>query len=144
VLEWSRLWFDENGKRALSKNPMDHPHNVLYFALSVQANKSRAVLERLMELARSPDVTNTAGRVLWGLPDTVADKADYPFVAASVIELLGQRNDDYLWRQGFRVIEKYASREHVPSLEVLAAQEAMLAARKQRLQTIITALKKQP
>jgi serine/threonine protein kinase len=135
LIEWSYPVKSSNGSMSASNS--DISYNTFYHALSVQTNKSRAAVKRILELAYSPDTTNIAGRCLWGLNGTVPDKSDQAYMAAEVIKLLGLRSDDYMWRMGMNLMQKYCNQEHVPALEALASREAQTQARKEALNKII-------
>ncbi|HEY1080650.1 MAG TPA: serine/threonine-protein kinase [Prosthecobacter sp.] len=132
LLEWSHA--DELADGTMTTAGIGY--NIFYHALSTQANKSEAVVERLLELAHNPDTTNIAGRCLWGMQGTVAP-AQSALVAEGVIRLLGSRNDPYLWEQGLRLLRSYAQTAQVTALETLAGREALPAERRDALQKII-------
>jgi predicted Ser/Thr protein kinase len=140
ILEWSHLDESEDGVIFTS----GRGYNVFYYALSVQANKSTASVDRVLELAENPDVTNIGGRSLWGLRGTVPDKNDQSKVAAFVIKLLGSRNSDYQWRMGLNLLDDYATKDHAPAIEALAAREAMPANHKERLMSIANGVRQKP
>ncbi|WP_395737340.1 serine/threonine-protein kinase [Prosthecobacter sp.] len=128
----------------MSAGNSDISYNTFYHALSVQANKSRAAVKRILELAYHPDTTNIAGRCLWGLQGSVPDKSDQAYTATEVIKLLGLRSDDYMWRMGLNVLERFSGSEHLQALEALASREALAKARKDSLQKIIAQIRSKP
>ncbi|WP_395752711.1 serine/threonine-protein kinase [Prosthecobacter sp.] len=139
LIAWS--YPDKESDGVLHASNSNISYNTFYHALSVQSNKSRAAVKRILELAYHPDVTNIAGRCLWGLNGTVPDKNDQAYVAAEVTKLLGLRSDDTLWRRGLALIEQYASKEQLQALEALAAREALTPERKSALNKIITQIR---
>lgn len=141
IIEWTHLGEDENGVL----HSQGTGYQTFYHALSVQANKSAASVKRLLELAHNPDVTNIAGRCLWGMQNnTVPDKKDQAHVAAEVARLLAQRRDEYFWREGLGLLTEYATSEHASALKELAAREALPKARKEAVEKIITGLDTKP
>ena len=136
LVEWSVLDSDEQRQiDAASRG-----YNVFYFSLSVLSNKSSISVQRLVELARNADTTNIAGRCLWGMKTTVPDPADQRLLASSVIDILKERNDGYLWRQGLGLLELYAAPEHLPALRALASLEELPGELRQSLGQIIARL----
>ncbi len=123
LIEWSHLGEDANGLIKVGNSHLGY--NTFYHALSVQQNKSRAAVKRLLELAYHPDTTNVAGRCFWGLNDTVPDPADQAYLVSEVLKLLSLRQNDYLWRQGLQLIRQHAQKEHLPALEALARRETL-------------------
>lgn len=140
LIEWSHVGEDANG--ILSINELGY--DTFYHALSVQSNKSREAVKRILELAHQPDTVNIAGRCLWGLNGTVPDKADQAYAASGVIKLLGMRTDNYLWKQGLTVLAAYAGKEHLTTVEAMAARETLPKARKEGLNKIIEKLRAMP
>jgi hypothetical protein len=136
VVEWSLL--DTDQYRQITAN--GRGYNVFYFAVSVIANKSTISINRLLELARNPDTTNIAGRCFWGMQTTVADPEDQKLVAKTVTEILEERNDSYLWRQGLDLLARYATAEHLPALRYLAAREELPDERLKSLEEVIARL----
>lgn len=132
ILEWSHA--DELADGTMTTAGVGY--NVFYQALSTQANKSEAVVKRLLELAHNPDTTNIAGRCLWGMQGTVAP-AQNALVTEGVIRLLGSRNDAYMWEQGLRLLRSCAKAAQIPALETLAGREALPAERREALRKII-------
>lgn len=139
LIEWSHLGEDENGNFTASNSNLGY--NTFYHALSVESNKSRAAVKRILELAHHPDTTNVAGRCLWGLNGTVPDKADQAYAVTEVIKLLSLRNDDYLWRKGLILLQNWSGKEHLTALQTLAEPETMPQARKEALNRIISTLR---
>ena len=139
ILEWSYVDALADG----SMTTAGIGYRVFYQALSTQANKSEAVVKRLLELAHNPDITNIAGRCLWGLYGTVAP-AQEPLVVEGVIRLLGSRNDPYMWEQGLKLLDRYARAGHASALQELASREALPDSRKQALQKIIEKARARP
>jgi serine/threonine protein kinase len=142
LIEWSHLGEDKNGNFNASNSNLGY--NTFYHALSVQSNKSRAAVQRILELAHHPDTTNIAGRCLWGLNGTVPEKADQAYAATEVIKLLGLRSDDYLWRKGLVLLQNWSVAEHLSALQALAASETMPQSRKEALHKIISAVRAAP
>lgn len=139
LIEWSHLDQDENGDIHVGNSRLGY--NTFYHALSVVQNKSRASVKRLMELAYHRDTTNVAGRCLWGMNSTVPDPADRAFLAGEVIKLLGLRSDDYMWKNGLRLMRE-CSQDHLPALKELAARDTLSKERRDALQQIIQSLQK--
>ncbi len=136
IVKWSLLDADEHGQI----DTAGRGYNVFYFSLSVIANKSSQSVDRLLALARNPDTTNIAGRCLWGLRHTVSAPADRRLVATSVIDLLEDRHDAYLWRQGADLLASFVAPDHLPALRALAAREDLPDGRRQSLEEIIARL----
>ena len=136
VIDWTRL--DTTEERDMSTNSPGY--YAFYSALSVFANKSTPAVKRLIELAGNPDTTNIGGRCLWGMKGTVADPADQKLVADAVIRILGERNNEYLWRQGGDLLRQYATADHEPALRELALREEMPEPRKETLISIMNTL----
>jgi len=139
LIEWSHLDEDENGN--IRVNNLQLGYDTFYHALSVIQNKSRAAVKRIIELAYHPDTHNVAGRCLWGMNGTVPDPADRAFLAAEVIKLLGLRSDDYMWKNGLRLLRE-CSQDHLPALKELAARDTLSKERREALQQIIQSLQK--
>ncbi|MBE2283226.1 MAG: serine/threonine protein kinase [Prosthecobacter sp.] len=142
LIEWSHLGEDKNGNFSASNSNLGY--NTFYHALSVQSNKSRAAVKRILELAHHPDTTNIAGRCLWGLNGTVPDKADQAHAATEVIKLLGLRSDDYLWKKGLLLLQNWSGAEHLTALGALAASETLPQSRKEALNQIIRTVRAAP
>lgn len=140
LIEWSHLEEDENGEIQAGNSNLGY--NTFYHGLSVHQNKSRAAVKRLIELAYHSDVTNIAGRCLWGLNGTVPDPADRAFLAGEVIKLLGLRSADYLWKGGLTLLRSCATPDHLPALEALSQRETLPAERHESLAQIILRLKR--
>lgn len=136
VIEWSLLDANEHGQ--ISTN--SRAYYAFYSALSVFANKSTPTVERLLDLAGNPDMTNIAGRCFWGLKYSVPDKDDKRLVARSVIHILGQRTDEYMWRRGLEVLTLYSTAENIEALAALAALDGMRPEWKEELNSIIESL----
>ncbi len=140
LIEWSHLQENENGEFRASNSNLGY--NTFYHALSVQQNKSRAAVKRLVELAYHPDVTNVAGRCFWGLNGTVPDPADRAYLASEVIKLLGLRSDDSLWKSGLTLLRGGVTIDHLPALEELSKRDTLPADRRESLTTLILRLKR--
>jgi len=140
LIEWSHLGENENGLIKVANGSLGY--TTFYYALSVQQNKSRAAIRRLLEIATHPDTTNVAGRCLWGLNSTVPDPADQAYVVSEVVKLLGLRHDSYFWRRGLILLEAYATPDHLPGIEALASSETPTEANREALQQIIETLRK--
>ena len=140
LIEWSHLGENENGLIKVANGSLGY--TTFYYALSVQQNKSRAAIQRLLEIATHPDTTNVAGRCLWGLNSTVPDPADQAYVVSEVVKLLGLRHDSYFWRRGLILLEAYATPDHLPGIEALASSETPTEANREALQRILQALRK--
>ncbi len=139
VLEWSHLDELEDGTMTTA----GIGYNVFYHVLSVQVNKSEAVVKRLLDLAHNLDITNIAGRCLWGLRGTVAPGQE-TLVTAGVIRLLENRHDGYLWQQGLGLLGDYAHAPQVPALQALADQETQLPGNREALLKIIEKARARP
>lgn len=136
VVEWSLLDADEGGQITANSRGYD----VFYFAVSVIANKSTISINRLLELAKNPDGTNIAGRCFWGMQSTVEDPDDRKLVVTSVIEILEERNDSYMWRQGLNLLERFSTTEHLTALRSLASREELPDERRRALEALVTRL----
>ena len=73
----------------LSRQPEDS-YNALYYALSTQANKSRASVERLIEYLPDLDTTNVGHRAAWGLGQGVAE-SEHGLVTEAALKLVEGR-----------------------------------------------------
>ncbi|MEQ1748547.1 MAG: serine/threonine-protein kinase [Prosthecobacter sp.] len=142
LIEWSHLDKDEQGDMLVGNSRLGY--NTLYHALSVVQNKSRAAVKRLMELAYHPDITNVAGRCLWGMNGSVPEAADRAYLAGEVIKLLGLRSDDYLWDKGLQLLSGGITPEHLPTLQELAQRETLPQKRREELQQLIVYLQPKP
>lgn len=138
LIEWSHLDKDDHGDMLVGNSQLGY--NTFYHALSVVENKSRAAVKRLMELAYHPDITNVAGRCLWGMNGSVSDAADREYLAGEVIKLLGLRSDDYLWTKGLLLLRASVTAEHIPALRELEKQETLPLKRREQLQEFIVRL----
>ena len=138
LIEWSHLDKDDHGDMLVGNSQLGY--NAFYHALSVVENKSRAAVKRLMELAYHPDITNVAGRCLWGMNGSVPDAADREYLAGEVIKLLGLRSDDYLWTKGLLLLRAGVTAEHIPALRELEKQESLPLKRREQLQEFIVRL----
>jgi hypothetical protein len=141
VIEWSRR---DDASGGMSASNSSVAYNAFYYALSTQANKSTASVQRLLELAQHPDSTNISGRVLWGLNNTVPDKKDQATVAAFIIEHLRQREGLSLWQRGLSLLRQYASREHLPALRSLLERPALSKPGREAIEQIIAAIESKP
>jgi len=139
LIEWSHLDEDENGLIKVGNAFLGY--NAFYHALSVQQNKSRAAVERLLQMATHPDASNVAGRCFWGLNGSVPDSADQAYLASEVVKLLSLRQDGYLWRQGLTLLKNYTTPEHLPALEALASRETLTQEHRDALTQIIQSLR---
>ena len=101
-------------------------------------------VKRLMELAYHPDITNVAGRCLWGMNGSVPEAADRAYLAGEVIKLLGLRSDDYLWEKGLRLLSAGITAEHLPALQALAKRETLPHKRREDLQELIAYIQPKP
>lgn len=139
LIEWSHLDKGENGLIKVGNAFLGY--NTFYNALSVQQNKSRAAVMRLLELATHPDTTNVAGRCFWGFNGTVPDPADQSYLAGEVAKLLSLRQDSYLWRQGLTLLKLYANPDHLPALEALASRETLTQEHRDAVNSILQSLR---
>jgi len=137
LIEWSRLDEDESGLIKVGNSFLGY--NTFYHALSVQQNKSRAAVQRLLELASHPN-TNVAGRCFWGLNGTVPDPADQAYLAGEVAKLLRLRQDSYLWSKGLILLKLYANPDHLPALEALASRETLTQEHRDAVSSILQSL----
>lgn len=137
VIEWSKA-------HDMVASNSNVSYNAFYYALSTQANKSSASVQRILELAQHPDSTNISGRCLWGLNGTVPNKNDQATVAAFMIEHLRQREGFSIWRDGLKLIRQYASREHLPALKSLTERPALSQAAKDAINKIIGNIESKP
>jgi serine/threonine protein kinase len=139
LIEWTHLDKDENGLIKVGNSQLGY--NTLYHALSVQQNKSRAAVERLIELAYHPD-SNVFGRCIMGLNRGVSDPADQVYVAEEMVKLLGLRHQEgVLWSQGLALLKNYATPEHLPALEALASRETLTQEHRDALNSILQNLR---
>ncbi|SKA86860.1 Serine/threonine protein kinase [Prosthecobacter debontii] len=132
ILEWSHL--DELDDGTMTTAGVGY--NVFYHALSTQANKSEATVRRLLQLAQNPDITNIAGRSLWGLRGTI-QPAQHSLVAEAVIRLLENRSTAYLWEQGLELLSTCARAQHTDALQALIDREALPEDYRTRLKSIL-------
>lgn len=139
LIQWSRLGNDEHGNMVLGVQ--SNAFNAFWFALSVSQNKSRASVQRLLELANHPS-SSIARQSLSGMIDTVPDPNDRAYLAERVIGILDLRSDETLWQHGLKLLRSGATQGHLPALKELAARDTLSKERRDALQQIIQSLQK--
>jgi|GEM_PF-1092222 len=98
-------------------------HDVIYFALSTLANKSKAVIQELFKAAEDPDPNNFT-RAIWGLGHGVP-RENQSMVADFLLKLFEARGSAQIRGDCLRTIGAYGNTSHVPALEALAANELL-------------------
>ncbi len=89
----------------------------IYFGLSTQANKSREVIDVLLEAAGGSDHGNRS-RAFWGLGQGVAED-DYGHLAEGLGRLAAQRRDPQSLQSIRQILRSYSSPEGAEVLESL-------------------------
>lgn len=97
-------------------------HNAVYFGLSTLQDKSREVVERLIELAPGPDHEN-AWRSRWGLSHGVPAEHG-PLVAAAMRDLFEARSEPSLQVEILGLVGQYATSDYLPWLQRIEADAA--------------------
>ncbi|WP_367870192.1 hypothetical protein [Luteolibacter sp. Populi] len=108
---------------ALSREP-ECLHDAIYFALSTQANKSEASVDRLIEVLADKDAANNGGRAAWGLQQGVS-KELAPKVADAAIKIVRTRASGYMLNQCWDLVKRYAGPANIEGLEELGNLEGL-------------------
>ncbi|MDF1813947.1 MAG: M56 family metallopeptidase [Verrucomicrobiales bacterium] len=137
---WGGKYSRQLEKRILELSRQNEDsYNVLYYALSTQANKSRASVERLIEYLPDSDTTNVGHRAAWGLAQGVSE-SEYNLVANSALKLVEGRTGN-LYRDGMNLLRKYAGEEQRETIEKLLANPAVEGDMEKQLQEVLEGLK---
>lgn len=122
---------------ALSKDPTTK-HDAIYFGLSTFREKSKAVIERLVDVLGDAD-PNDWQRALWGLGHGIP-KENERLVADAMMMLIKARSDDYTRTEALRSLARYGDTSHLADLQAVAdnpmASEAVRAAAKRAIEAI--------
>lgn len=107
----------------LSRSPdREESHDAIYFGLSTFANKSRPVVERLLEVAFDLDPNNHE-RALWGLRCGVsAEQA--PMVAEGMRSFFDARSSAHLQTEALGLVGQYGSTADAAWLQGIDADPA--------------------
>ncbi len=124
VIELSRLPSQSGG------------YDAVYFALSPQANKSRASVERLIEVLVDPNSTDLNGRAAWGLLQGVSEN-DASLVSQAALLLVRARQGGRLPDQGVQLLEQYAGLEDVAGIEELLTLPGLEQRLADRLRAVV-------
>ena len=106
----------------LSRDPR-HSHDAIYFGLSTLKDKSRAVVERLIEVLGDPN-PNDHGRALWGLGNGVRAEHGH-LVAAAVRELFEARTQPGVQADAVRLVGRYGGADDAAWLEAIRGDSAI-------------------
>lgn len=124
---WGGSFSPELEKRVLElSGPSGAPahYDTVYYALSPQANKSAASVERLLEIMGG---LGDSHRAHWGLGQGVSAEVA-PVVCRGVIALFGKSTDPELRHRCLTLLGTYASREEGAFLDTLLAKPALTRA----------------
>lgn len=122
---------------ALSREPA-FKDSTIYSALSTQQNKSRATIERLLEVINEDPNGSNAGRSLWGLQQGVA-MTEKPMVADLALKIVSTRESGYSTENAWRLVE-YAGIENLPALRALAQLPNLSDEKRQKIVSLINGL----
>ena len=103
------------------ENTNSEGYDALYFALSTQANKSEASVNRLIEFLANRDTLNVGGRAAWGLGRGVAE-AQHGLVADAALKVIASRSESYVFRQSLERLEQYAGPGQGDGIKALLAR----------------------
>ena len=123
---------------ALSREP-NFLHDTVYFALSTQANKSEATIDRLIEVLGDQDSLNNGGRAAWGLQQGVS-KDLAPKVADAAIKIVRTRASGYMQEQCWTLVKRYAGPSNLDGLREIAALEGLAENKRSEITAIIAGL----
>lgn len=111
----------------LSRSPERQiQQDALYFGVSVLVEKSEAVVDRLIEILRGPNV-NDAGRALWGLGQQVP-AALQSKVADALLALIDTRTSRRFRTEWLSLLGRYADAAQLSQLEAIAQSPRVDAA----------------
>ncbi len=114
-------------------------NDAVYFALSTERSKSKATVERLIEVLDHPDSQNVAGRAAWGLGYGVPQE-QVPAVAKAAARIVSSRTSGYLTQQAWSLLERYAGPDQLEAMEQLAAKPALGEELRAKVEAIIRRL----
>lgn len=100
------------------------------------SNKSRAAVERLLELAANPDVS-IGSRSIHGMRGTIPKIADQKLAASGTLEVLQQRDYEYMWEQALVLLHNYAAEEHLSELREILKRRDLSQDHRLRVRAII-------
>ncbi len=121
----------------LSRLP-ESSYDALYYALSTQANKSKASVERLIEFLPDQDTVNVGHRAAWGLGQGVA-KSEHSMIANAAFALVEGREGG-LYRDGMSLLKKYVSAEQKSKIEELLAKPGVGGEFRKELEALLKSL----
>jgi len=110
-------------------------YDALYYALSTQANKSRASVERLIAFLPDQDTTNVGHRAAWGLGQGVS-KSDHSLIADAAFTLVEGREGG-LYRDGMNLLKKYAGPDQIPKFKALLAKPGVVGEYRKKLESLL-------
>jgi len=117
---WGATASDEVQSRMLElERDATTRHDAIYFGLSTLQNKSRAVVERLVEALADPD-HNNSGRALWGLGQGVSD-GESKLVADAALALFEGRGAQSSRTDALRLLARHGGPVHAAGLRELLA-----------------------
>lgn len=121
----------------LAAKPDTH-HDAIYFGLSTLQNKSRAVVELLLDACAGSDHED-AWRSMWGLGQGV-ETSEQPLVAERMLRLYEARNDARTRSKCIELVGRYGTSEQLPALRELAANEMLSDGQRAEAQRAIDAI----
>ncbi len=127
---------------ALSREP-GMLHDAVYYALSTQANKSEATIDRLIEVLADQDSYNNGGRAAWGLQQGVSQELA-PKVADAALKIVSTRASGYMQQQCWTLVKRYAGPSNLEGLRGIAALEGLGEDKKTEINQIIARLEQAP
>lgn len=100
---------------AIARGDRPLRHDVVYFALSTLPNKTRPVVDRLLEATTDTD-SNVAGRALWGLGHGVVLAADGERIAEAMVRLHNARVDPQVREACRDLVGHHGTQEQLDAL----------------------------
>ncbi len=137
---WGSKYSPEIEARVLELSRSTEPeeeYNTLYFALSTQANKSEATVQRLIEFLAHQETTNFSPRAAWGLGFGVAE-GQRGLVADAAIRVMTSRyRNTALFRKMLDRLEQYAGEDQAAGIRELLAKPGIQGDVRKRLERIL-------
>lgn len=127
---------------AISREPA-FLNDAVYFALSTERKKSKATVDRLIEVLSHPDSHNVGGRAAWGLGYGVAPE-QAPAVADAAVKIVSSRTTGYLTQGAWDLLDRYAGPEQLEEMQELAAKPNLDEERRKKVNEIIVRLGRAP
>lgn len=123
---------------AISREPA-FLNDAVYYALSTERKKSKATVDRLIEVLDHPDSHNVGGRAAWGLGYGVAPE-QAPAVAEAAAKIVSSRTTGYLTQGAWDLLNRYAGPEQLGAMQELAAKPNLSEERRKKVSEIIVRL----